>query len=49
MIKVNDFIVIGRQHWLVVMIINQSLKNERYVCFRDGKRKIIDKSELDAP
>jgi hypothetical protein len=39
-IEVDDFVRVGRQYWLVVMILH-TRRVVRLVCFRNGERRMI--------
>lgn len=46
-IKVNDFIKVKDQHWLVNMIVNPGLDNCSLQCFRNGEKKTFTIQEVE--
>lgn len=46
-IKVNDFIKVNKQHWLVSLIVNPETEECKLLCFRDGKKQIFNIKEVE--
>lgn len=45
-IKVDDFVKVGNQHWLVNLIINPGTDRCSLQCFRNGEKKTFGIEEV---
>lgn len=47
--RVNEFVRVNGQHWLVCLILYRCVEGERLlVCFRDGVRRTFPEGRVEA-